>query len=140
MSTSSDLVPVHGGLAEPVDRVVPLKKRKAFLAESEGLPQLRVNRADVSTVHRLADGGLSPLEGPMTEEVWNRVLDEKRILVDGKPYAWGIPLALPATDDEAEAIAKAGVAAICEEDGSIIAIVNGASVYAWDKERYVQQV
>ena len=29
--SSNDLVPVHGGLADPVDRVVPLKERKAFL-------------------------------------------------------------------------------------------------------------
>ena len=63
-----DLVPVHGDLADHVDRVVPLKQRKRFLAEAEGLPRLRVSRADLSTVHRLADGALSPLEGPMGEQ------------------------------------------------------------------------
>ena len=36
-AVSKDLVPVHGGLAEPVDRVVPLKDRKGFLAEAERL-------------------------------------------------------------------------------------------------------
>jgi hypothetical protein len=29
-----ELVPVHGGLAEPVDRVVPLSQRAAFLREA----------------------------------------------------------------------------------------------------------
>ncbi|MGI9592731.1 MAG: sulfate adenylyltransferase [Myxococcota bacterium] len=141
MSDSSrDLVPVHGGLAEPVDRVVPLNDRKTFLAEAEGLPTLRVTAADLSTVHRLADGGLSPLEGPMDEEAWNRVLDEQRILVDGKPYVWGIPLALPATDEEAGAIARAGAAAVRQEDGEVVAVVSAATVFEWDKARYVEKV
>jgi sulfate adenylyltransferase len=138
--SSSDLVPVHGGLAEPVDLVVPLKDRKAFLTEAEGLPVLRVTAADLSTVYRLSDGGLSPLTGPMNEEAWNRVLDEQHVLAGGKAYAWGIPLALPATDEEADAIAKAGAAAVIREDGSIVAIVSDATVYAWDKQRYVEKV
>ena len=50
---NTDLVPVHGGLDAPVDRVVPLKDRKKFLAEAEGLPRLRVNRADESTVVKI---------------------------------------------------------------------------------------
>ena len=69
---SVDLVPVHGGLAEPVDRVVPLSARAKLVAEAEKLPKIRVNRADLSTVHRIADGTLSPLEGPMGSEAWHR--------------------------------------------------------------------
>ena len=93
----SDLVPVHGGLAELVDRVVPLSARAEFLREAEGLPSVRVSRADLSTVYRLGDGGLSPLEGPMGEAAWHRVLDEAVIESGGTRYAWGIPLSLPVT-------------------------------------------
>ena len=46
-----DLVPVHGGLDDLVDRVVPLKERKQFLDEASGLPGLQVNEADLSTVY-----------------------------------------------------------------------------------------
>jgi len=136
----ADLVPVHGGLEAPVDRVVPLKDRRAFLAEAERLPRLRVSRADLSTVHRLADGALSPLEGPMTAEVWNRVLDEKRVLVDGRPYAWTIPIALPATREEATAIPHGASVAVCEEGGAVVAILDEAECYEWDKQRYVREV
>ena len=59
-STQGDLVPVHGGLDELVDRVVPLSRRRLFLEEANGLPSITVNKADLSTVHRLADGALSP--------------------------------------------------------------------------------
>ena len=48
MSSSSDLVPVHGGLAEPVDRTVPVSKRRDFSKEAVGLPKLVVSAADLS--------------------------------------------------------------------------------------------
>ena len=135
-----DLVPVHGGLAEPVDRRVPLSERGALLAEASRLPQVRLTRADLSTVHRLADGTLSPLEGPMGGEQWHRVLDEKRIERDGRPYAWTIPLSLPVSDEEASRLSAAGSAALCEEEGGIVAVLDEIEVFDWDKERYVREV
>ena len=97
-----DLVPVHGGLDEPVDRVVPLSKRKELVAEAAALPSMRVSRADLSTLHRIADGALSPLEGPMGAEAWTpRARRARASSPRGKRYAWTIPLALPVTDDEA---------------------------------------
>ena len=137
---TKDLVPVHGGCKQPIDRVVPLSQRKRFLAEAAKLPSLRVTAADLSTVHRLADGALSPLEGPMGAEVWHRVLEEKRIESNGAFYAWGIPLSLPVTDDEANALSAGGSVAVSQEDGEIVAIVDAVEIFDWDKDLYVQKV
>ena len=109
--TRVDLVPVHGGLAAPVDRVVPLAQRAAFLKEASKLPKLRVSRADLSTVYRISDGALSPLEGPMRGEVYAKVLERQCIEAGGKRYAWTIPLALPIADDEAARLSRGGSAA-----------------------------
>ena len=54
-----DLVPVHGGLDAPVSRTVPLSRRRQFLQEAGDLPRIEVNRADLSTVYRIADGTLA---------------------------------------------------------------------------------
>jgi sulfate adenylyltransferase len=135
-----DLVPVHGGLAEPVDRVVPLRERKALLAEALRLPALRVARADLSTLHRIADGTLSPLEGPMGADAWHRVLDEGVVLAGGGRYAWGIPLAFPATDAEAAALGRGGSAALRDEDGAVVGVLDEIEVFDWDKPKYVRQV
>jgi sulfate adenylyltransferase len=135
-----DLVPVHGGLAEPVDRTIPLKERRRFLAEAEKLPSLRVTRADLSTVYRLADGALSPLEGPMDAESWHRVLDESVVLSDGRRYAWTIPLSLPVTDEEARRLAPGGAAAIRNEEGEVVAILENLDLFEWDKEKYLKRV
>jgi sulfate adenylyltransferase len=135
-----DLVPVHGGLAEPVDRGVPLKERKRFLAEAEKLPSLRVSRADLSTVYRLADGALSPLEGPMDAEAWHRVLDESVVLSRGRRFAWTIPLSLPVSDAEAGRLAPGGAAAIRTEEDAIVGVLEELEVFEWDKEKYLKKV
>jgi sulfate adenylyltransferase len=99
-----------------------------------------VTAADLSTVYRLSDGGLSPLEGPMGAEVWNHVLDKKNISVDGRDYAWTIPISLPLTDAEAKALGRGDSAAIRAEGGKVVAIVDGVEVFEYDKQRYVSGV
>jgi len=135
-----DLVPVHGGLDDLVDRSVPLSERKALAAEASRLPALRVSRADLATLYRIGDGGLSPLEGPMSEEAWNRVLDERVILSRGRRYAWTIPLSLPIADDEAAAVRRGGSVAVRNEEGELVGVVDGVETFAWDKARYVERV
>jgi sulfate adenylyltransferase len=135
-----DLVPVHGGLSEPVDRGVPLKQRAAFQREAAKLPKLRVSRADLSTVYRIADGALSPLEGPMRGAVYTRVLEQRCIEVGGRRYAWTIPLALPVSDDEAASLSRGGSAAIHTESGELVAILDELEVFEWDKPLYLRQV
>ncbi|MBK7947761.1 MAG: sulfate adenylyltransferase [Deltaproteobacteria bacterium] len=139
-ATQRDLVPVHGGLEEPVDRIVSYKHKAAFLAEASSLPAIRVTAADLSTVHRLADGALSPLTGPMKRDVFAKVLQEKVILSNGKKYAWTIPISLPVTDAEAASLKKGGSCAIKTEDGQIVAILSDLETFDWDKKTYLQSI
>ena len=135
-----DLVPVHGGLDDLVDRTVPLSKRKDLFAEAAALPSMRVARADQAMLHRIGDGALSPLDGPMRAEVWNRVLDERVILSRGKRYAWTIPLALPIDAAEERALRAGGSVAVRDEEGRLVGIVDGVETYDFDKTRYVERV
>ena len=90
-SERKDLVPVHGGLDDLVDCSVPLSSRRQFHEEASKLPSVVVSNADLSTVYRIGDGTLSPLEGPMKKAVYERVLDEAVIESRGKDYSWTIP-------------------------------------------------
>jgi sulfate adenylyltransferase len=136
----ADLVPVHGGLDELVDCRVTLAERSKLVTDAEQLPSLRVTRADLSTVYRISDGGLSPLDGPMRGDQWHRVLDERNIEVGGRPYAWTIPLSLPATSEEVAALSKGGSVALRNETGEVIGIVDDLDFFDWDKDRYLQVV
>jgi sulfate adenylyltransferase len=134
------LVPVHGGLEKPVDRKLKLTQKKALLAEAAGMPKIQVTAADLATVNRIADGTLSPLEGPMTETEWNRVLDEQCVLSRGDRYAWTIPLAFPITDDEAGKLAVGKNAAVVDPEGNVVGVLEVESIYEWDKDKYVKSV
>jgi sulfate adenylyltransferase len=120
--------------------VVSLKERSKLVAEASKLPAIRLTKADLSTVHRIADGTLSPLEGPMGAEAWHRVLDESVVVQGGRRYAWGIPLSLPVTDAEAGKLARGGAAALRDEAGALVGILDAIEVFAWDKPKYVRAV
>lgn len=134
------LVPVHGGLETPINRHLKLSARKALLAEAATLPKIQVTKADLATVYRIADGTLSPLTGPMTEAVWNRVLDEKVIASNGEDYAWTIPSALPITNEEAASLTIGGKALLVDPAGQIVGYLEVSDVYDWDKARYIKSV
>jgi len=133
-----DLVPVHGGLEVPVSRTVPLSRRKQFLAEAAELPRIEVNRADLSTVYRIADGTLSPLSGFMDEATWHAVLDQEALEYGFRRYAWTAPLSCPVTDDEARTLRVGRAAALVYND-EIVAVAQVSSVFDWDKTKHVER-
>jgi sulfate adenylyltransferase len=130
------LVPWHGGLGAPVNRIIKGKGAGELEERAAKMPRIAVKEADRSTAERIADGTLTPLEGFMDEGEFNRVLDTMAILRGGKPYAWGIPLSLPITDEEKRAIAVGGEAALVDERGELLGAIEVSSVFAWDKARY----
>ena len=136
----SYLVPPHGGLAEPVCRTVAADEIEQFLAKAEKLAKVPVSDADVSTVYRFGDGGLSPLVGPMDSAVYGRVLDEAVIETGGKLYAWTIPIALPLTAELAATLAAGQEAALTNPGGEIIATLEISDVFPWDKQQYLSKV
>lgn len=133
-----DLVPVHGGLDAPINRIVPLSRRKQFLAEAAGLPRIEVSKADLATVYRIADGTLSPLSGFMDRETWHQVLDREALEFGFRNYAWTAPISLPVTNDEAKKLAVGHSAALTFE-GSICAVIRISDVFDWDKAKHIEK-
>jgi sulfate adenylyltransferase len=135
-----DLIPPHGGLAEPICRTVPANEVEAFKAEAAKLPKVPVSQADLSTVYRIADGTLSPITGPMNRKVYDRVLDESVIEHNGKLYAWTIPLSIPVTKETAATLSTGKKVALTAPDGQIVATLEIGDVFEWDKPRYLKSV
>ena len=134
------LVPVHGGLTEPVCRTVAANEIASFLAHAKTLAQVPLSDADLSTVYRLGDGGLSPLTGPMDSSAYHRVLEESVIEHQGKLYAWTIPIALPVTAELAGRLKPGQEAALVNSAGEIVAALELSDIYPWDKAHYLKSV
>jgi sulfate adenylyltransferase len=127
-------------LTDPVCRTVPSEKIADFLAEAKTLTKVPVSDADLSTVYRFGDGGLSPLTGPMDSATYNRVLDESVIEHNGKLYAWTIPLSLPVTETLAKQLKAGQKVALANSDGEIVAVLTVSDIFPWDKMRYLKSV
>jgi sulfate adenylyltransferase len=135
-----DLIAPHGGLSEPIDRTVPAAEAAEFRRQAANLPRLAVSNADLSSLYRIGDGGLSPLTGAMTRAEWDRVLDEEVIVRGGTKYAWTIPVAFPVPAEQAAALKAGREAALVSEAGDVVGTITVADVYPWDKARYIKAV
>jgi len=131
----------HGGLTTPVScTVTGTAAQEELRKEAAGLKKVPVSDADLSTVYRFGDGGLSPLTGPMNSEEYNLVLDESVIIRDGKKYAWTIPLALPVDEATASGLAAGEKVALVNSADEVVAVLTLNDVFPWDKPKYLKSV
>jgi sulfate adenylyltransferase len=135
-----DLIPPHGGVAEPVSRTVPAAEVNDFKARAAGLPKVPVSAADLSAVYRFGDGTLSPLTGPMNRAEYDRVLEEAVIERGGRKYAWTIPLAFPVTETLAKSISAGQTVALTGPAGEVVGTLEVSDVFPWDKPKYLKSV
>jgi sulfate adenylyltransferase len=136
----SDLIPPHGGLTEPLDLQVPAAEQADFRTQIGRLKKVPVSDADLSTLYRLGDGGLSPLRGPMDRQTFNRVLDEEVILHEGRKYAWTIPLAFPVDASLAKTLKAGEPVALVNGREEIVGSLDVSDVYPFEKLRYLRGV
>ena len=136
--SDTHLIAPHGGLSEPVNRMVA--DVETVLSKANGLTRVPVSDADLSSVYRFGDGGLSPLTGPMDAQTYHRVLDESVIEVDGKRYAWTIPISLPVSSDLAKTLSIGQKVALENTSGEIVAVLDISDIFEWDKTKYLQRV
>ena len=92
-----------------------------------------------AALYRIADGTLSPLEGPMGLADYRSVLERGAIERNGKLWAWTIPIVLPVTAEEALACAEGAEVALCH-DGEVFGKLEVESIHAWDKAELVEAV
>ena len=132
-TTISNICPVHGGLAEPINRI------SSEAANDTSLPRLAVNEVDCTSLYRIADGTLSPLTGPMGQADYDSVLSKGAIERDGKNWAWTIPVILPVTDGEAATCTPGAKMGLWLGDKMVGTLVVD-SCFDWDKAAFIQSV
>lgn len=135
-----DLIPVHGGLDAPINRTVPADQIDELKRRAAALPAVTVDDADLSSLYRFGDGGLSPLAGPMTGNVWHRCLDQALIEHNGKSYAWTIPIAFPVGDDQAASLRAGQDVQLQDAQGNLVGMLHLTEIFPYDKTKYLKSV
>ena len=132
-------LPPHGGLTEPVCRTVAADAIEGFLAHAKTLPKVPVSDADLSTVYRLGDGGLSPLDRPdgfghlqpRAGRVGHRA-QRQALRLDDPDGPAGDGRAWPSSFEPGQEVALVNSA------GQIVAVLEITDVYPWDKAQYLE--
>jgi sulfate adenylyltransferase len=117
ITANSALVPPHGGRL--VDRLVDVTPGV------DSLERIVLSESEVSDLDMLACGALSPLEGFMGADDYQRVLAEMR-LMNGLP--WALPVCLAV-----ERPPRAERAALADQRGRLLGVVDVDEVYDYDK-------
>jgi sulfate adenylyltransferase len=117
------LIKPHGG--QLVDR---LDERPT---DVESLETLALTSREISDLDMIATGALSPLEGFMGRDDYDRVVDEMR-LANGLP--WALPVCLAV-----EAAPQGDRVALADESGRLLATLDVEEVYPYDKEREAER-
>jgi sulfate adenylyltransferase len=117
------LVAPHGG--HLVDR---LDERPTNV---QSLETLTLTSREVSDLDMIGTGALSPLEGFMSRDDYDRVVDEMR-LANGLP--WALPVCLAV-----EAAPRGDRVALADETGRLLATLDVEDVYPYDREREAER-
>src|SRR6516164_7019096 len=128
-----DLIPPHGGVAEPVNRTVA----------SLGGPftkNIVISDADLSSLYRIGDGGLSPLTGPMDRTTFQQVLTDQVIRQNGKDYAWTIPIAFPVDKSLGGSLKIGQVVALINAKQELVGTLEITDIFPFDRSQYIKSV
>ncbi len=122
------LVAPHGGTL--VNREVTGDQALALAERAAWLPGVRLGPRAVSDLEMLAIGGFSPLDGFMTRDQYQSVVEHMR-LPGGLP--WSLPVTLAVS--RGEAVPAGDEVALLAPDGTPLALLHVADRFECDRQR-----
>ncbi|MDD5237278.1 MAG: sulfate adenylyltransferase, partial [Candidatus Omnitrophica bacterium] len=134
-----ELLPPHGGCGL-INRIVAGEEKEHILEAATKGKAHTLTDADLSVFFRIADGTLSPLEGPMNEAEYLQVLNEETILRHHQLYAWTIPIAFAAPEKEAASFKVGETVLVKDLRDVVVGAIEISDIYRWDKDLYNEKV
>ena len=122
---------------ELVNLVLDEQAAEQLKIESEAFPAITLSHRQQCDLEMLLTGGLSPLTGFMTEQVYASVVDTAR-LPNG--VLWPIPYYLDVEEAFAEKLEVGTRIALRDTEGFMPAVLTVESIWRADKQREVERV
>ncbi len=124
----SHLIAPHGGTL--VSRLVTGDAREALIAEAASLPRIELSAKQACDLEMIAIGAFSPLQGFVTQADFQSICRDMK-LADGT--LWPIPITLAVDEDVKASLQVGGRAALHHADGTLMAVIDVAEIFAHDK-------
>lgn len=133
--TSIQTIEPHGGTL--INREVSEQQRQHWLETAESLPKVTLNPWSLSDLELIGIGGFSPLTGFMGEKDYLNVIENVHL---DNGLVWSIPITLPVTQTEADALDIGQNIALYGEDNVLYGILELTEKYTYDKEKEARLV
>ena len=105
--------------------------------DPSGLSSISITTDLANDVENIADGIFSPLEGFLSKQDFENVVEKGRLAND---IPWTIPIVLDVDESTASKAKDSGSVLLKNPDGLGVAILNVEEVFSFDKEKTVQGV
>jgi sulfate adenylyltransferase len=125
----------HGGRL--INRIANLSEKEAFEAKAKELTRLNIAYRYTTDCNMIANGGFSPLEGFMSKDEAESVIDKMQ-LPDGT--IWSIPIVLPVESYRTDSFQIGETIALYDEQNRLIAIMQVEEKFTLDLNKYCQSV
>ena len=135
-SIDAEIIPPPHGGSGLINRMISDAEKESFLRNVPTKKAYVITNGDLSAFYRIADGTLSPLDGPMDRIEFNKILDEEIIERNGRKYTWTIPIAFPASKEEIEKFEIGETILVKDERGAAVGALKISDLYHFDKKRY----
>jgi len=129
-----DISPPHGG--QLVNRMLRGEMRKAVQERAKELYKYDLESFNLSDLELIAHGAMSPLTGFMGQADYERVVKEMRL---SNNLLWSLPVTLPVDREVASKLKIGQEIALCQ-DGSVLAVMEIAELYEYDKRHEAEAV
>jgi 3'-phosphoadenosine 5'-phosphosulfate synthase len=125
-------------IPEVEELFVPADQVEAKKAEAASLPKLPLDEVSLQWTQVLAEGWAWPLKGFMNEKQFLEALHFNTLTIDGAKHNQSVPIVLPATKEEKEALASAEAITLTYQ-GKDIAILRKPTFFKANKEERVSR-
>ena len=105
--------------------------------DTADLSSIPINADLANDVENIADGIFSPLEGFLSQQDFESVVEKGRLSSD---IPWTIPIVLDVDESTASKIKQAGTVLLQNPEGLDVAILNVEETYTFDKEKMIKGV
>ncbi|MEW5994589.1 MAG: sulfate adenylyltransferase [Candidatus Hadarchaeota archaeon] len=120
-----------------VNRILTGQARDKILAELKGYKTIVPSDEMIMDAELICTGGYSPLEGFLTKEDFDSVLNRMR-LEDGSP--WTIPIVLPVDEQTAAGLKEGEDVALLDKERTPIAVLHLEEKFGYNKRETAQKV
>ncbi len=120
--------PAHGGTL--IERRINPEAAAELRARADGLPSIQLSPRQLSDLHLMGVGALSPLDGFMSRTDYCGVLEDMRL---ASGLAWPMPITLSAPSDATASLARSDKAALRDHQGEVVGIISVEDVFEYDK-------